>query len=46
MIIEPGIEVYEGMLIGIHSRDNDLVVNVSKVNSSLTRAADQMKILF
>ena len=29
-MIEPGVEVYEGMLVGIHSRDNDLVVNVIK----------------
>src|SRR5690606_2791189 len=27
MLISPGVEVYEGMIIGIHSRDNDLVVN-------------------
>jgi len=30
MIIEPGVDVYEGMIVGIHSRDNDLVVNVSR----------------
>jgi GTP-binding protein len=30
MIIEPGVKVYQGMLIGIHSRDNDLEVNVLK----------------
>jgi len=30
MIIGPQTEVYEGMLVGIHSRDNDLVVNISK----------------
>ena len=30
LFIEPGTEVYEGMLIGIHSRDNDLVVNPTK----------------
>lgn len=28
MMIEHGTEVYEGMIVGIHSRDNDLVVNV------------------
>lgn len=28
MIIPPQTEVYEGMLIGIHTRPNDLVVNV------------------
>jgi GTP-binding protein len=30
MIIEPGWKVYQGMLVGIHSRDNDLEVNVLK----------------
>lgn len=30
MLIGPQTEVYEGMIIGIHSRDNDLVVNVIK----------------
>ncbi len=30
MIIDAGEKVYEGMIIGIHSRDNDLEVNVLK----------------
>jgi GTP-binding protein len=30
MIVAPGDECYEGMVIGIHSRDNDLVVNPLK----------------
>jgi GTP-binding protein len=30
MVIGPQTEVYEGMIVGIHSRDNDLVVNVVK----------------
>lgn len=30
MIIGPQTEVYEGMIVGIHTRDNDLVVNASK----------------
>jgi GTP-binding protein len=30
MMVEPGDEVYEGQVVGIHSRDNDLVVNVLK----------------
>ncbi len=30
MIIEPGQKVYQGMIIGIHTRDNDLEVNVLK----------------
>ena len=27
MFVKPGDQVYEGMIVGIHSRDNDLVVN-------------------
>jgi GTP-binding protein len=27
MFVKPGDPVYEGMIVGIHSRDNDLVVN-------------------
>ena len=30
MIVEAGIEIYEGMIIGINSRNNDLVVNPLK----------------
>jgi len=30
MFVSPGEKVYEGMVIGIHSRDNDLVVNPIK----------------
>ena len=30
MFVSPGDPVYEGMIIGIHSRDNDLVVNPIK----------------
>ena len=30
MIIEPGWKVYQGMIVGIHNRDNDLEVNVLK----------------
>jgi GTP-binding protein len=30
MVIDPGVKVYAGMIIGIHSRDNDLEVNVLK----------------
>ncbi|NKF20804.1 translational GTPase TypA [Solimonas marina] len=30
MMAEPGDEVYEGQIVGIHSRDNDLVVNALK----------------
>jgi GTP-binding protein len=28
MLVEPGVDVYEGQVVGIHTRDNDLVVNV------------------
>ena len=30
LIIDPAVEVYEGMIIGIHNRDNDLAVNPIK----------------
>jgi GTP-binding protein len=30
MFITPGTEVYEGMIVGEHNRDNDLTVNVCK----------------
>ncbi|MRH78732.1 translational GTPase TypA [Spiribacter sp. C176] len=30
LLIGPGEEVYEGMVIGLHSRDNDLIVNPMK----------------
>jgi len=30
LCIEPAVEVYEGQLIGIHSRENDLAVNPTK----------------
>ncbi len=30
IFIEPGTEVYEGMIVGQHNRDNDLAVNVVK----------------
>ena len=30
MFVVPGDKLYEGMIIGIHSRDNDLVVNPVK----------------
>ncbi|MDE4951087.1 translational GTPase TypA, partial [Francisella tularensis subsp. holarctica] len=30
MFIGNGTDVYEGMIIGIHNRDNDLVVNTCK----------------
>ena len=30
MMVEPGVDVYEGMIVGIHSRGNDLPVNPTK----------------
>ena len=30
MMIEPGWKVYQGMIVGQHTRDNDLEVNVMK----------------
>ena len=40
MFIEPGTVVYEGMIVGEHTRDNDLAVNVVKgKNLTNTRSA-------
>ncbi len=30
LFIDPNVEVYEGMIIGLHSRENDIVVNPTK----------------
>lgn len=30
LFVDPNIEVYEGMIVGLHSRENDLVVNPTK----------------
>jgi len=30
MFVGPGVTCYEGMIVGEHAKDNDLVVNVSK----------------
>ena len=30
LFVEPGTEVYEGMIVGEHNRENDIVVNVCK----------------
>ncbi|MED4988946.1 translational GTPase TypA [Geobacillus sp. NFOSA3] len=30
IFVEPGTEVYEGMIVGEHTRENDLVVNICK----------------
>ncbi|GGG20738.1 GTP-binding protein [Lysinibacillus alkalisoli] len=30
LFVEPGTEIYEGMIVGEHTRDNDLTVNIAK----------------
>ena len=30
LFVEPGTEVYEGMIVGEHNRDNDIIVNICK----------------
>ncbi len=30
MFVRPGTQVYEGMIVGVHNRDNDLVVNATR----------------
>jgi GTP-binding protein len=48
MFIGPGIKNYSGMIIGIHARDNDLVVNcnkVKKLTNIRTTAADEKLVL-
>lgn len=46
--IDPGEEVYEGQVIGSHTRDNDLVVNVTKskklTNMRASGSDDKMRI--
>ena len=32
--MEPGTDVYEGMVVGENSRDNDLTVNITKVKAA------------
>jgi len=48
IFIDPQTEVYEGMVVGIHSRNNDLVVNVIKgkqLTNIRTTSADEHIIL-
>jgi GTP-binding protein len=42
LIIEPGVDVYEGQVIGLHSRSNDLTVNPLKAKQ-LTNIRTVMK---
>ncbi|XJZ28359.1 translational GTPase TypA [Bacillota bacterium Lsc_1132] len=34
IFVEPGTEIYEGMIVGENSRENDLAVNVTKVKQA------------
>jgi GTP-binding protein len=48
MFVAPNVKVYSGMIVGIHSRDNDLVVNpnkVKKLTNIRTTAADEKLVL-
>ncbi|MFT4045873.1 MAG: translational GTPase TypA [Solimonas sp.] len=48
MISSPGDEVYEGQIVGIHARDNDLVVNVlreKKLTNMRASGSDENVIL-
>ncbi len=48
MMIEPGWKVYEGMIIGEHTRDNDLEVNVlkgKKLTNIRTTSKDEAVVL-
>ncbi|MGO4887934.1 translational GTPase TypA [Anaerobacillus sp. MEB173] len=31
IFVEPGAEIYEGMIVGEHTRENDITVNITKV---------------
>lgn len=42
MFVEPGVDVYEGMIVGEHTRENDLAVNAVKGKQlTNTRAASK-----
>ncbi|GGD71217.1 translational GTPase TypA [Paenibacillus nasutitermitis] len=30
LFLEPGVEIYEGMIVGEHNRDSDIIVNICK----------------
>ena len=34
IFVEPGTEIYEGMIVGEHNRENDLTVNITKDEAS------------
>ncbi|MFT7520128.1 MAG: GTP-binding protein, partial [Kiritimatiellia bacterium] len=48
MLVPPGCEVYEGMIVGVHKRENDLNINVVRgkaLNNVRTAGADEKQIL-
>lgn len=34
IFVEPGTEIYEGMIVGEHTRENDITVNITKVKAA------------
>ncbi|MDZ5470639.1 translational GTPase TypA [Bacillus sp. 31A1R] len=34
IFVEPGTEIYEGMIVGEHNRENDITVNITKVKQA------------
>ncbi|MGB3260954.1 translational GTPase TypA [Paenisporosarcina sp.] len=34
IFVEPGTDIYEGMIVGEHTRDNDLTVNITKMKAA------------
>ena len=42
MFVEPGVEVYEGMIVGENNHDNDLAINVVK-GKNLTNTRSSSK---
>jgi len=49
LFVGPGLKVYEGMIVGVNSRDEDLVVNVCKVkhltNNRASGSDDALKLV-
>ncbi len=49
LFVSPGLKVYEGMIVGVNSRDEDLVVNVCKVkhltNNRASGSDDSLKLV-
>ncbi len=49
LFVSPGLEVYEGMIVGVNSREDDLVVNVCKqkhlTNSRASGSEEALKLV-